>query len=389
MHPTTAPECDLLILGGGCAGLSLARELAAFGRACPTTCIIEQRAQYENDRTWCFWGSDDSLGTDLVAHEWARVRLHHRDASVDFDCAAHPYRMIRGDRFYADAFSKLSGTPRITMETAVKVLSAPERCDGGWRVATDAGVRRARRLVDTRPQQGPVSRQETSILWQSFLGQEIVCDAPVFDAGVATLMDFVDGDADHVAFCYVLPLTAHRALVELTVFAQDRLAPADLRGQLQQQLRLRTKGHDFTIERTEQGLLPMGLPLKTTPARRDYLQAGLMHGGARASSGYAFQRIQKWASACARQIVSDAPLQGHLPDPVFIRVMDRLFLSLLRHQPRGAPALFLPIFDRCNPGALVRFLSDDASPGDALAVVRSLPALPFLRQIGRGLVPVW
>lgn len=382
-------EFDLLILGGGCAGLSLARELAVFGAACPTTCIIEQRAHYENDRTWCFWGTADAQGADLIAHEWDRVELRHRGKTVDFDCAAHPYRMIQGDRFYADAFAKLSCAPRITTEKAVRVLSAPECSGGVWRVETDAGMRCARRLVDTRPQPGPAQRAVAPVLWQSFLGQEIVCSAPVFDAGIVTLMDFIDGDADRVVFCYVLPLTAHRALVELTVFAKDPVPLPELRVQLQQQLQIRTRRHDFTIERTEQGFLPMGLPLDTTPARHDYLQAGLMHGAARASSGYAFQRIQKWATSCARQIVASAPMDRHLPDPAFMRGMDRLFLSLLRHQPHCAPTLFLPIFDRCNPGALIRFLSDGASVRDALKVVLSLPALPFIRQIGRDLLPAW
>ena len=389
MHPTRAPEFDLLILGGGCAGLSLARELAACGSRCPTTCILEQRAHYENDRTWCFWGSDGAFGSDLVAHEWTRVKLRHSHETVGFDCAAHPYRMIRGDRFYADALAKLSCTPRVTIEKAVRVVSAPEYYGGLWRVETDAGVRSARRLVDTRPHQGAAGRVAEPILWQSFLGAEIICSAPVFDAGEATLMDFIESDDDRVVFCYVLPLTAQRALVELTVFARDPVPPADLRVQLQQQLQMQTRPHAFTVERTEQGLLPMGLALRKRPARRDYLLAGLMHGGARASSGYAFQRIQKWATVCARQIIASVPMETHQADPAFIRAMDRLFLSLLRHQPNSAPALFLPIFDRCDPGALVRFLSDEASLGDALAVVRSLPALPFLRQIGRSLVPAW
>ncbi len=46
---------DLVIIGGGCAGLSLAYQLSQFGENCPKTLIIEERELYTNDRTWCFW----------------------------------------------------------------------------------------------------------------------------------------------------------------------------------------------------------------------------------------------------------------------------------------------------------------------------------------------
>jgi lycopene beta-cyclase len=46
---------DLIILGGGCAGLSLARRLSELGEDCPQTVILESRSSYTDDRTWCFW----------------------------------------------------------------------------------------------------------------------------------------------------------------------------------------------------------------------------------------------------------------------------------------------------------------------------------------------
>ncbi len=52
---------DLLILGGGCAGLSLASRLAEFGKDAPKVLIIEQRESYTNDRTWCFWDIESLL----------------------------------------------------------------------------------------------------------------------------------------------------------------------------------------------------------------------------------------------------------------------------------------------------------------------------------------
>ena len=57
---------DLVILGGGCAGLSLAMRLAKLGEQCPQTIIVEPRERYVNDRTWGFWGTPSAQLNPLV-----------------------------------------------------------------------------------------------------------------------------------------------------------------------------------------------------------------------------------------------------------------------------------------------------------------------------------
>ncbi len=384
-----AAEIDLLILGGGCAGLSLARELALYGPAAPTTCIIEQRAAYEDDRTWCFWGGGKALATDLVEYQWPRVQLHAAGESVDFECDAHPYQMIRGGRFYADALQKLSSAPQIDIELAVKNLSEPRFTQGMWHVDTNFGPRRAHTLIDTRPGPMPTTPRESPILWQSFFGKEVVCEVPIFDASRVILMDFFDDQHGRIIFTYVLPLTPYRALIEVTLFDTSPADPGDLSQDLHQQIRARVGRHAFVVARSEHGILPMGLPYQSTsgqPPSRNHMKVGLMHGGARASTGYAFQRIQRWARTCASQLVSGAPMLVHAADAPVIRSMDKLFLSLLRHRPECASTLFMSMFKRTDPAVLIRFLSDRASMRDVLGLVSSLPASPFLRQIGYNLV---
>ena len=63
-------ETELLILGGGCAGLSLARRLVAHGEAAPRTTVIESRSEYADDRTWCFWLHHSAQLTHLVRRRW-------------------------------------------------------------------------------------------------------------------------------------------------------------------------------------------------------------------------------------------------------------------------------------------------------------------------------
>jgi lycopene beta-cyclase len=109
--------------------------------------------------------------------------------------------------------------------------------------------------------------------------------------------------------------------------------------------------------------------------------AGLFQGGARSSTGYAFQRIQRWARACAGHLATANEPLPMAPDAAWLRFMDGLFLRVLRADPQRAPALFLQLFARAPTPAVLRFLGHGDRLRDAYHVARSLPAAPFLRQL--------
>ncbi|WP_146069326.1 lycopene cyclase family protein, partial [Cryobacterium sp. Y11] len=49
-----AVDADLVILGAGLAGLTLAARLARE-RSGPRVVLLEPRTAYRDDRSWCFW----------------------------------------------------------------------------------------------------------------------------------------------------------------------------------------------------------------------------------------------------------------------------------------------------------------------------------------------
>ena len=104
-----------------------------------------------------------------------------------------------------------------------------------------------------------------------------------------------------------------------------------------------------------------------------------MAGGARPSTGYAFQRIQRWAGECAHSLVSRGEPTAHRPDPLALRLMDQIFLDVLRADPSRGAALFFSLFSRVDPARVIRFLSGNGSTIDGLAVVAAMPVPPFLR----------
>jgi len=368
---------DLVILGGGCAGLSLSMALAVQGGRCPRTLVIEPRTEYANDRTWCYWGDRAGSSAYPTQHRWQTMRVAHAGESVVLDCGSTPYQMVAAQDFYAAAGALIDGNANITLRRGTSVVGEPSRIGGVWNVRTTAGGLTARSVVDTRPPLLPC--RDGATLWQSFLGQEIECSAPVFDPLSLDLMNFLPPDAGGVPFVYVLPVTPTRALVEVTVFGATPLAPRELSAQLDAAVAQRVGDAPFTTLRREHGILPMGLHGARRSADKSYVKAGLMAGAARPSTGYAFQRIQRWAGECAQALMESGHPVGHRPDPLPLRVMDQIFLDVLRADPLRGGALFFGLFSRTDPARVIRFLSGQASVVDSLAVVAAMPVPPFLR----------
>jgi len=378
-------ESDILILGGGCAGLSLALRLAAGGENCPSTMILESRSHYSNDRTWCFWDDGSAHLRELVQHRWPMVTLAHDEHRVSVDCHTMPYAMISAEKFYAHATAALAETARFTLAMDEPVISEPREEGGLWRVETRCGSHWAKRLIDTRPQRVP--ERDAAVLWQSFSGQEIECDADCFDPGVARLMDFSPSKNERITFLYLLPFSPRSALVEVTVLAPDPLGPEDLAEELAAFIRQQVGGLSHKVLRSEHGVLPMGQAAFDRAADISHVRVGVAAGGARAASGFAFQRIQRWATACAAALMAGQAPLSHPSDPWITRAMDALFLRVLRAHPEKAPELFLALFALKDPRRIIRFMSDHAVMADYAAIVLALPPWLFLGEIPRLLWP--
>ena len=381
-------EVDTLILGGGCAGLSLGVRLAERAQ---NALILESRASYSNDRTWCFWRHRAHRWEHLVSRSWTSLSLSSATADATVNCADSPYQMIEAGRFYDAATQAIAAAPAVQLCMNETITDEPQLIDGLWRVRTATKEVAARYVVDTRPPRSP--RLGDAVLWQSFLGQEVAWDAPTVDPHKVALMDFVETaearQTRGVMFTYVLPFSAQRALIHTTVFGAEPInadALANHQARALQRLSRDTAKRGQTahyIERSESGILPMGMTVSVPAPGAHYVRAGLMSGGARPSTGYAFQRIQRWADSCAAALHAGRGPVGHAPDSLTRRGMDRLFLRVIRDYPERAPEMFVRLFSTANPARVLRFLSDEGSLVDCLAVIATLPPVPFLRTLLR------
>ena len=360
------PDVELAILGGGCAGLSVAVRLAAAGRSLQ---VIEPRASYVEDRAWSFWRTARDPFEDCVRRSWAAWDVEGPGGMVHRGSDRLRYQSVGAGAFYDRAQSLIGDHPQAALSLGTTAADLT-RTRTGWRIDTDAGGLSARHVIDTRPP------KRLSGYGQFFLGREIRTEKPVFDPDRVQLMQFRPARSSGVDFVYILPYARDLALVEVTCFAPRAPEHAVFDTWLREEIAALDPGH-HEIVREERGALPMEVGFRD-PAPEGCIRMGLGGGAARPSTGYAFTRIQRQADLVTRALLDGDAIPRSL-DGRFARFMDRVFLQVIQTMPERGPALFESLFRNASRDRLEHFLSGSVHPMDRLSVMTSLPTLPFLR----------
>ena len=373
--PTPGQDLELIILGGGCAGLSLGARLAQSsfeGRVA----IVEPRGHYVEDRTWCGWRLNPHPFEDCLVSAWNRWRIVTPTDVVERGSTRYPYEMIRSDRFYAGACRAIEASARVSLRRNSSAIDVTETKDAVQVELQDGTVLRAAYVVDTRPLPQTLSHPW---LWQNFVGFVVALPrgTPHGFAEIPTLMDFQPAGECVCQFMYVIPAGEGRFLFEWTQFSREHGNLPEIERSLCQWLSVHLRS-GWNLERRESGCLPMSLPEKSSSRR--IIEAGTRGGSMRASTGYAFHSIQRWADLCATALAGTGVPIPPRPAPL-LEAMDLLFLHVLQQPSASAAEIFGTLFRSAPADALVRFLAGEPKRSDLWPVVRDLPWTRFLRAL--------
>ena len=93
-------EFDYVVIGGGCAGLSLAYELEINNKLKDKTlAVIELREEYKRDKTWSFWKVFDHNFDDCVIKSWNNFTKKTPNNTKYVNCEPTPYQTIDSGMF--------------------------------------------------------------------------------------------------------------------------------------------------------------------------------------------------------------------------------------------------------------------------------------------------
>jgi lycopene beta-cyclase len=347
--------------------------------------LLDARADFPGDRTWCFWDVQPHAYRHLVRHQWGSWAFAGRGVVHRQHSASMPYCHLPSERFYEDALSRIRAAPNCTLHLGTTVDAVTGR-PGKVTVGTSGGEVVAAHCFDALGTRGPtwtgaMPAPGPGVLCQRFLGWYVEVAEPVFDSSCVTLMDFDVTPNGELRFMYVLPFSPTSALVEDTTIGRHGVPPDASRKEIRGYLRLRHGIDDVTVVREEQSVLPMIPAAKPAEGMSHVVPVGTAAGAVRPSSGYAFIRTQRQVTRLA-----DAFAAGHAARvPVERRreaALDRVFLTALDDDPPGFADHLLSL-GRSLPGdRFARFMMDAATPLDVMAVISALPKRPFLRAVG-------
>lgn len=404
---------DIVIVGAGLAGLSLATRLCTPQFAHLRIAVVDPRTTFGATHTWSFFQQEWHGFENCVAsnRQWCNIRVHAAGVQLSslsraHDFAATPYCSIESTIFYEKSLQLIAGNARIQdifghyVESIVveKDATATVRL---LNVATNSARSLTARLVfDSRP---PIAMQVSKQAWiQAFAGGEVTCAAPhfadLFAQGEAVLMDFdVDGGAAFVSiptFVYLLPSSPTRALVQATSFVPPGArVPSDgtLRALALQYLQTKFACIDIVEQRFEAGRIVMDAAIPATTTLQTITKIGAAGGFVRASTGYSFTRTQRACGVLENAVIRVFPA-GFEAKNILISVpidrwqsplvplMDAVFLEALATPNFDVGKLMATLFNRVSPARLARFLDGNMTFLDAFAVVMACPKWVFVRS---------
>ncbi|TRV81043.1 lycopene cyclase [Streptomyces sp. 130] len=373
-------RCDVAVVGGGAAGLSLAHRLTETRAAAVTVIEPPDGPPRPAERTWCYWHAEADGLADAVSASWSVLRVHGADGRpVTVEPAPFTYRMVRSADFERLVHRRLARADgaHVLRATAHAVREVP----GGAEVrctlpdGSTADVR-ARRVFDSRPL--PALPPARTQLLQHFRGWFVRTAAGRFDPGVADLMDFrVPQPAHGLAFGYVLPLAPDRALVEYTEFSRRPLTTQAYESALGHYCRDVLGLGAFTVERTEQGVIPMTDARFPHRAGRSVFRIGTAGGATRPATGYTFAAVQRQSRAIAAAL-REGRVAVPAPHGRRALAMDAIVLRALDTGRIDGPDFFTGLFRRVPAERLLRFLDGTASLREEWGIGLRTPVRPML-----------
>lgn len=372
---------DLILAGGGAAGLGLAYYMVNSPLKDHSILIIDKEAKNKNDRTWCYWIDHPTPLNAIAYRSWNYLKFTSDTFERIFDISPYRYYMIRGIDFYEHMRQELSKFPKVRFvqgkveqikdgEEAAEVIVNGVSYSGKW--VFDSLLQPAQLHID------PTRYHDIK---QHFKGWEIETDWDVFDPEVMTLFDFRTPQKDSMRFVYVLPFSTRRALVEYTIFSAKLLTEEEYDDGINDYLRNVLGITQYRRVAEEKGIIPMtDQPFPRRGGKR-ILFTGTKGGRVKPSTGYAFQRIQQDSEAIVRSLLKYGD-PFHLPEsPWVFRMSDSVMLQLMYRRGNLMKPIFTQLF-RNNPiRRIFRFLDEEASPVELLLFITSLSPLPFLQAL--------
>ena len=351
-------EFDYIIIGGGCAGLSLAYELDLHSKLKDKTlAIVEHRDEYKRDKTWSFWKVSPHNFEDCTIKSWDNFTINIPSHLKHVDCKNMPYQTIDSGLFYQKIIDKIKQNNNIYFFKNINEVNTENSF-----IFNSVGD-----TIDNK-----------SSLWQHFSGIEIETSKYFFDEKIFNLMDFDCNQKNSVHFFYTLPFSKTKALIETTWISDlNNTSLNDYDIQLKDYIEDKLKIKNYKINYKETGAIPLFHP--NNIKKLNQIEIGTAGGMTRLSTGYTFLNIQEQSKYIRKNIenIKDTKIFSIERKYEFL---DNIFLKVLKKNPERMAQIFYKMFNS-SPNTVINFLSNKSNILEDISIISKMPKWVFLKQL--------
>ena len=351
-------EFDYIIIGGGCAWLSLAYELDLHSKLKDKTlAIVEPRDEYKRDKTWSFWKISPHNFEECAIKSWDNFTINIPSHLKHVDCKNMPYQTIDSGLFYQKIIDKIKQNNNIYFFKNINEVNTENSF-----IFNSVGDK-----IDNK-----------SSLWQHFSGIEIETSKDFFDEKIFNLMDFDCDQKNSVHFFYTLPFSKTKALIETTWISDlNNTSLNDYDIQLKDYIEDKLKIKNYKINYKETGAIPLFHP--NNIKKLNQIEIGTAGGMTRLSTGYTFLNIQEQSKYIRKNIenIKDTKIFSIEKKYEFL---DNIFLKVLKKNPERMAQIFYKMFNS-SPNTVINFLSNKSNILEDISIISKMPKWVFLKQL--------
>jgi len=351
-------EFDYIIVGGGCAGLSLAYELEIHKKLeNKTLAIIEPRIEYKRDKIWSFWKVVPHNFDDCVKKNWENFSINIPNNTKYLECKNYPYQSIDSGLFYNKINNKLKENKNINFFKDVKEINL----ENSFIFNSVSSL-----------------KTDDNNFWQHFCGVEIETKKNFFDEKIINLMDFDCEQRNSVHFFYTLPYSKNKALIETTWLSKmSDSSEKNYDNQMKDYIENHLSLKDYNITYKEEGAIPLFYPSNYT--EKNKMNIGTAGGMTRLSTGYTFLNIQEHSRYIRKNIENINKMRIFEINKKY-QFLDRIFLRVIEKHPEKMPKIFYNMFG-ASTNAVIKFLSNKSNFLEDLSIILKMPKWIFIKAL--------
>lgn len=370
---------DYIFTGAGLSALMTVYKMVHSGKfKDKSILLLDENTKKTNDRTWCFWKTNDSLWEQSISKKWDSALFANADFRRDLDLKPYRYNMVKGLDFYTQVFDLLSKQENITF-IHEKVLEI-EESETIILIQTESESFSCSKLFNSiYNKQKAASQTKYPLLQQHFIGWFIKSEQPVFNPEQATFMDFSVEQKGNTRFMYVLPTSKTEALLEYTLFSHKHLKTEEYENEIQQYIE-KLGITNYEIVEKEQGSIPMTCYPFWQANTKNTINIGTAGGWTKASTGYTFKNSDTKSTELVAFLQRETDFTKFHKSTKFW-FYDLLLLDILDRKNELGSSIFSSMFKKSTPTLIFKFLDEETSFIEDITVILKCPKMLFIKAI--------